>query len=266
LKNAAFFVFVLAFSSVSFADRLDDFEVDAKTKKSSSKAPKSEQNNSKLSNFIFAGFSYVFYDVGVSFVQAISDAGAASFKRASSYSDQHKVEQESSDSPIFATAIGKRYVPFVRLDLQHGSAGDDVSFNDMSIETGYGAVALLYRNSLYKERDPADELSMDQLFLLYRMLVSERVKTDLGIGRYRVMGNDSTSDIALKFALGFNFTKKLGIEISSVSVHGANLDIADREFGILYDFDALSLKLGYRSVDADSHQLRGILAGLSFQY
>jgi hypothetical protein len=164
-----------------------------------------------------------------------------------------------------ARELGDPLVPFVRLDFAYQEVQSDVEALDYRAQVGYGPFALELNQTRYEETDPSSRLDFYRLWGLYRLSYSERIEVDLGAGGLILDGNDRSSGLSLTMPVLVRPYDWLLVEFRPIwsTIHGSDID--EYEAGLLFNWESLALKVGYRWTHSPNMSLDGPFFGLSIR-
>lgn len=172
----------------------------------------------------------------------------------------------SDDDSIESKKPGDHLLPFFQASLSAGAGSHNIDWKDMRLETGYGAVAAVYRRSFYSEQGSSDELILSKTLLLYRMLFFDHLTVEFGVGKYTMDGFAHASDDALFTGFHLKFTDRLSLANRSTSVHGLNLNFDDSEWLVQYGIKNWSAQLAYRKLESPGMSINGPSLGLVYTF
>lgn len=157
---------------------------------------------------------------------------------------------------------GEPLIPFARLDLSYQHNDPRTKAYDYRFEAGYGALALGYNQTRYRERAPNDSLALTRIYGLFRMSFGSHVEVDWGVGSLEVDGNEHRSLLYITTPILVHLSRRIGFEFRP-SWAG---NISDYDMAILLKSKYAAIKLGYRKLSAGTESLNGPYAGLSVHY
>ncbi|TVV41972.1 hypothetical protein [Thalassolituus sp. C2-1] len=261
MRYIAFLLFPLI-AITAVAGELDNFEASANKpqKKKASTLPKAPDSTG--SDELDADIRASAIELTAKIVGGVILLGTAGSLNAAN-------ERLGSDDVIvelpYDWSLSDMATPFVQVDLARGS-GDHIEWRDKRIEAGFGPVSAFHRKSVYQEPDTDDEMYIINNGFNYRLLFGKRVEVDLGIGRYRLTGNQRYSSESFQFGLNIQITDNVWLDYNRTSVSGRNLNLADSEYAVLYGVKHIFLSLAYRSLDAQDSSLDGLVTGITLLY
>lgn len=244
----------------SYAGSLDTFE------DSIEKRPKDSSNNEKSESCKLndSGVGCVVLDAAFYIVSHIVVFGGKySFYRVDNSPDRMFSSDDARDfDDISLRLAGEPLIPFVRLDLSYQRNDSRISAYDYRFEAGYGAIALGYNQTRYKEHLPDDSLKLTRIYGLYRMSFGSRLEIDWGIGSLEVTGNERKSYLYITTPVLVHSSRRIGFEFRP-SWAG---NISDYDISMLLKSKYAAIKLGYRKLSAGTESLKGPYVGLSVHY
>ena len=170
------------------------------------------------------------------------------------------------DGGSLGRQAGDVMLPVARVGFFHQNLQHDVEANKVNLEFGYGTWAIAMSETQYQEKQPNDELTLKDIYGLYRLTITPNFGVGLGIGYQELIGKQRTS--------GSLFT--IPIEMKAGGVWGigfqgkwANLDgspIEAYDFSIARHFPYSSVMVGYEHLSSENESLHGPYIGLSLQW
>lgn len=259
------------------AGTLSDFEESAHTSSASSQSKSysssSSSGNSDSSSsdnwlgrlivdIVVLGGSNSFTKAGTAFNDPAAENGQAQQENTSATEGAAASDDEFSEPKH----PGDHLLPFFQANLSAGAGSHDIDWKDIRLEAGYGAVAAVYRRSLYSEQRSSDELILSKTLLLYRMLFFDHLTVEFGVGKYTMDGFAHASDDALFTGFHLKFTDRLSLANRSTSVHGLNLNFDDSEWLVQYGIKNWSAQLAYRKLESPGMSINGPSLGLVYTF
>ena len=162
--------------------------------------------------------------------------------------------------------VGEPLIPFVSVDGQMQDVGGDVSATEVRAEAGYGPFAFEYRAIDYRERYPADALTIARVHFLYRMSFSQFVEVDLGSGYATVSGDRSTTGPSLTTPLRVYPVSALGFEVRPSWAWMGGGTITDCSLLAVARRSVVSVKAGYRWASTGNVSLDGPVIGVAVNF
>ncbi len=253
------FMWMLLASS-SYAGSLDKFEDSVKDE------PKSKEGNSNKKSCKSDELSFGCFvsDIASNVIShVIVFGGTYSFYRINS-SPQNILlgDKTRSLDNVPLRLAGEPLIPFVRLDLGYQRNDSRTKAHDYRFETGYGAIALAYSQTRYRERQPKDSLKLTRVYGLYRMSFGPHLEVDWGIGSLEVHGNEKKSYLYITTPILIHPYRRVGFEFRP-SWAG---NVAEYDLSVLLKSTYMSTRFGYRKLSAGSESLQGPYIGLSVHY
>ena len=246
------FLCLLIFSGNTYAGKLDDFEKDVKKQE----RRKGKKSDSSSGDFIDSCLGDAIGDIFIEGVAHLMIAGGAMSMARIDPRPKH-----SSDEYFKARKMGEPLIPYLRLDISHREVESDLSAKDYHGEIGYGALAILYKKSHFEEETPADELDIEQKYILYRMSLDSHVEVGFGIGEFIINGNKRQSKASITLPIRIHPSDSWGVELRPAWSDGLN----DYDAAILFNRPYVSLKMGYRWVKSTNESLNGPYVGISLR-
>ena len=191
---------------------------------------------------------------------AIVAGGINSYEKAL-HTGEHPIDLPLTVEPLKPKRLGEKHIPFLRLDAAYGDMTNAITLTDFGVELGYGPISAAYQKSRFMESAPKDKLTWSSTFLNYRASILDHLQIDLGYGKFSLDGNDSTSEMGERFGIGWSQQNGMGFEYEIGTTHGDELKIRDQKVDLLYSFDFISLKAGYRHIKAGDEIIEGPFAG-----
>lgn len=161
---------------------------------------------------------------------------------------------------------GESLIPFVRFDYGYQNVASDMDASDYRAEFGYGPFGFQVRKTSYVEDDPDDTLDINQFYALYRMSLGNKVEIDLGLGVFQIEGNEKNSAFSFTVPVLIHPNEIIGIELRPgwTEIHGNS--IMDYDIALLCGWRYISLRIGYKSLNAPGASLNGPYIGVSLRY
>ncbi len=164
-----------------------------------------------------------------------------------------------------ARELGDPLLPFVRLDFAYLDVESDVEALDYRAQVGYGPFAVELNQTRYEEEDPSSQLDFYRIWGLYRLSYGERIEIDLGAGGVILDGDDCNSGFSVTTPVLVQACDWLLIEFRPVwsTIHGSDID--EYEAGVLFNWESLAIKAGYRWTRSPNMSLDGPFFGLTIR-
>ena len=161
---------------------------------------------------------------------------------------------------------GDALLPFAGLYLSYQDVDSDVEAVDLRAEFGFGPLAISLRNTHYEEDDPSDELDIVQVHALFRLSPSEDFEIDVGIGTMTIDGEDLDTGLSLTFAARTMVMERVMLEFRPTISSINDTTIEDYDFGAALTIPFLSLRAGYRWLEAGESSLNGPYIGVGVHF
>lgn len=276
VRCVLFTLLYISLSGVLLAGELDDFESSVESGSVPSNPEQDKEHSGK--DHLSRGKKSCDrddVDFSCSFLNLVLDTargfivygGQASFYRVGSAWGDDK-----NDSWLDVSAInqslsyhrqpGEPLVPFVRFDLDIYTPSSTVSARDLRLETGYGAVAVGYGQSRFRESNPSDSLDISQVYGLYRMSFGSHFEADFGVGSLKVDGENSQSYFYVTIPIILHASNNIGFEYRPAWAG----KLSSHDVSVLMKIDFASVKIGYKKLSTDTQSLNGPYVGVAVYY
>lgn len=162
---------------------------------------------------------------------------------------------------------GEALIPIARVDADYQWLNGDVDAVSVRGEAGYGAFAVQGRFTRFSEEEPGDELDFAQWHVLYRMSFGSMLEVDLGMGQFRLEGDDTLSELSFTVPVLLHYFPGIGLEYRPAWSDS----LTEHSLGVLLGWKYGSLTAGYRWLRAGDdpeaeETLEGPYAGLSLHF
>ncbi|MGA1844688.1 MAG: hypothetical protein ACMUIS_09010 [bacterium] len=166
--------------------------------------------------------------------------------------------------PIYST--GEPLITMLRLDMSYQHVESDVEAIDARFELGKGPLAVQYRHTSYREKEPDDTLHITQFHVLYRMSFIRNEGIDVGVGVMSIEGDEKNSGFSVTTPLHWHSSKGWGMEFRPGWAEINDNTIEDYTLVFFLSKRYVMLQAGYRWLSANTVSLNGPCAGLSILY
>ncbi len=152
-------------------------------------------------------------------------------------------EQMKATGTDFALRqLGDPLIPLVRIDYFEQRVDSSISAKDYRYELGYGPFAIQMNKTKFTETLAKTQLNLTRMFGLYRMSFGSNVEIGMGFGKLVIEGKENNTQFLSTFPILLHLDNKLGVEFRPAFTSGIN----DYDLALLYDYNYVSLKVGYR--------------------
>ncbi|MDQ7015800.1 MAG: hypothetical protein Q9N68_05415 [Gammaproteobacteria bacterium] len=252
---------------ISYAGQLDKFEEsvsgsEPQLHQGHTTHPADRGHDGGLCHGDHWNFGCLFIDIfaDIAFQMALY-GGASSFYRIDPNSYERPFEDVES-TELAPRFTGEALIPFLRLDISHQASTARVGSDDYRLEAGYGALALVYGQSHYQERQPTDALKLTRIYALYRMSFGEYVEVDWGMGSLTLEGNQTHDYFYVTSPILIHPSRIFGFEFRPSWAE----NLTEYDVSLLLKAKHLGAKLGYRTLSSNGEKLEGPYIGLMLNY
>ena len=171
-------------------------------------------------------------------------------------------DPEGFDGGMTAAGTGGAMLPFLRADFGYRDVEGDIDALEYRLEAGYGAFALGFDHSHYREDEPDDELDLMRIQAILRMSFSDSIEVGTGFGALVIDGDERDTRFSFSLPTRIGITEWIGVELRPAWSES----VSDFEASLLVSGDYASLKAGYRWVDSHEESLGGPFIGMAIHY
>lgn len=253
-----FFIFILLFSSVSYAGRLQQFEDTLSTKKTETETEKKSEKkvtDQETKEKGEAGKAAIQENV---FETLLGIFLAGAFEMAQEddlgYVYKYLKKNEIPALPTFRFEGGYQYL-----------AGNDQAVSGR-LEVGYLMVGAEGEYKRFWERSPDDHLNVASGHIMVRSLFSDIFQINLALGEKVIWGDARHDGFEIGFPFYIIFGKHYLFDVRPYLAFIGGNELYDFSSGISYKYKLLGLRAGYRSMGVDNFTLHGPEVGLFVQW
>jgi len=159
---------------------------------------------------------------------------------------------------------GDPIIPFFRLNLNLQNISDNIYGFDGKLETGYGALAVEYRQTSYRDSEYNEQLKLKQIQFLYRMSFGSSVGVNMGFGGASLSGVNHSQGALISLPMLYLPTRHIAFEFRPSWLFSDNLSISEIDVSGLYAINHAAIRIGYRELNSDVSSLYGAYLGLDY--
>ena len=172
--------------------------------------------------------------------------------------------EESAGLPA-VRHLGEPLTPYLRVERHWQEASGGISGTDWRVEGGWGPLGL--QHHAFEFRQGSTRLDITQTHGLYRMMFSEYVGIDLGLGKATMKGEESHDAFSITTPLQVQFGRYAGAQLRpSWSYFGENNPTRIVDFTVRAGTRFVSAQAGLRWMKALDTKLDGTFLGLSVHF
>lgn len=166
---------------------------------------------------------------------------------------------EGDDMFVAPRALGESDIPFLRFDLPLSEGKINRENSSYRAEIGFGPAGVQYNHLSDDQLNPATPQTVQELYGLYRMSFFSCIGIDLGVGNMRLNGVTHENRFSWTTPIRLRIPGFLSFEFRPAWAQ----HFSDYDFAVLYSWPYVSLKAGYRWVDAPYTAINGPYVGMA---
>jgi hypothetical protein len=156
---------------------------------------------------------------------------------------------------------GEPLIPYLAIEPAWQMLRSDVEAWDLQIEFGWGPFAVLGRCTRFREETPDDTMYLSRASVLYRMSAGDFMEVDFGFGTMFLNGEAELHRFSFSMPVRLHPGGPVGIEFRPAWSD----NLADYDVSLYVTVGNVSLKGGYRWLNAPGDSLNGPCVGLSLR-
>lgn len=242
------------FSSILIAGEISTFEKDAT--KDEISADTHQSSVDKRKNSVSSNDVECFFCLGNLFLDIMEDLIAAIF-----FEMGKKTELRMKHR-----AWGEPLLPFAKFDINYQNIKPDITSFNSAIELGYGFYGVDLRKSMLIEKNPIDDLTIDQAYFLLRFSRSPRMEVDLGFGQLRLRGSRDHSGFSFTMPVKIQPQPYWGLQFLPAWSRVNGNSMSDYTLLIPFTKKQFSVQMGYRWINSPNYSLHGPYLGSAIHF
>lgn len=272
---------LLLISLPSNSGTLDDFETDATKDRSSQQSNGSvkqtdntEDNDDcdSIAECIIDGMLRIFFDAlfsGLSSIDSAEDSQNTVTYPTPSYVSENEQDTEGFNSREDSEYINRSLRPkhTVQLGISALQANDGVNAYAYHFTINDNrSLELMFHRTVFREKDPADEMSLSNVTLGMRLPIAHSLDLGAGVGLYTLSGNQSTNGLSFHLPINFYLNKKTDVQLWPTLINFNGTSVLDFDAALNWRYKYTGLRLGVRSLNSPHEKLSGPYIGILAEF